>query len=302
MLRGPGYHRLFIELTARCNERCVHCYADSHPDRREQLPFELVRSVLDDACGLGFTSIQLTGGDPLLSPILLSTVEYAAGLGFQECEIFTNGIALSPSLYTELRRFPVSFAFSLYSHDPQTHDAITRTPGSQQRTVRAIRRVVEEGRAVRVGIVLTPSNASHAEQVLAFVRELGVSADATAIGFQHHVGRGGYTEPPLDFVWPSGFDHAGPTREPLAGKVCVAYDGAVLPCIFNREHRLGNVHQSRLRDVLSVTALSDFDIETIANASERWGEKLSCWDCRLRAALLAGTSQTGLVKLRSRAS
>jgi MoaA/NifB/PqqE/SkfB family radical SAM enzyme len=286
LLRGPAYDRLFIELTARCNERCVHCYADSHPERTEQLPWEVVRQVLDDARELGFSSIQLTGGDPLLSPILLQAVSHTAELGFEECEIFTNGLALSPGLYQELRRFPVSFAFSLYSHDPAMHDAITRTAGSHERTVRAIRRVVEDGRPVRLGIVLTEANISHAEQVRSFADDIGVAVGAAAISFQHGVGRGTYTETPLDFAWPIGSSHAGPSRAPFAGKACVAYDGAVIPCIFNRNHRLGSVYVSRLHDLLKSAPMRDVDVETITEASERWGTMLSCWDCRLRAALL----------------
>jgi hypothetical protein len=152
VLRGSGWRQLFVELTGKCNEQCVHCYAESSPLRAEALSWPEISAVLRDAKTLDFGLVQLTGGDPLLSRHCVPAVELAKELSIPQIEVYTNGLALRGRTYERLRELGPSFAFSFYSHDPDTHDAITRTPGSHARTARAIRRAVEDGaRAWRSG-------------------------------------------------------------------------------------------------------------------------------------------------------
>src|SRR5206468_2272330 len=81
-----------------------------------------------------------------------------------------------------------SFAFSVYSHDAATHDAVTRTPGSHARTVRAIARTLERGLRVRAAGVLMESTADDLPDLIAFLRALGVErVDAARM---RAVGRG----------------------------------------------------------------------------------------------------------------
>src|SRR5262245_139747 len=154
LLRGSGYGQLFIELTARCNERCVHCYADSSPEREEALDEATVHAALADGRKLGFPRVQLTGGDPLISPLSAAAAAQASALGYQQVEIYTNRLGLAERLLAELAAQQVAFAFSFYSADPAIHDAITRTPGSQRRTLDAIARVQAAGLAARVSIIV----------------------------------------------------------------------------------------------------------------------------------------------------
>ena len=44
LLLGDGLDLLFIELTAQCNERCLHCYAEAEPARAEE-----IHGYLDEA-------------------------------------------------------------------------------------------------------------------------------------------------------------------------------------------------------------------------------------------------------------
>ena len=59
VLRGSGWKQLFVELTAKCNEQCVHCYAESSPTRTEALAWPELRKVLEDAKALDFGLVQL---------------------------------------------------------------------------------------------------------------------------------------------------------------------------------------------------------------------------------------------------
>ena len=53
-----------------CQLRCRHCYTESGPDQRSALPGQLVEQAVRDAAGLGFGTLSVSGGEPLLYPTL----------------------------------------------------------------------------------------------------------------------------------------------------------------------------------------------------------------------------------------
>jgi hypothetical protein len=61
---------LWLELTNRCNLRCVHCYTESDPwsGERDVLTVEDYESVMSQAYELGCRKVQLIGGEPQLNP------------------------------------------------------------------------------------------------------------------------------------------------------------------------------------------------------------------------------------------
>jgi radical SAM protein with 4Fe4S-binding SPASM domain len=290
LMRGTGFRHLFVELTARCNEQCVHCYAESSPERDEALEWEQIESVLRDAHALGFSCAQLTGGDPLVSPHCLRAAKLIFFNDTATTEIYTNGLALKGELYEGLRELDAKFAFSFYSHDAETHDAITRTPGSQERTLRAIERCIGDGLSARVGVVVVGPNADHVPQTIERLREAGVPGQAIAVDWQRSVGRGEYTTP-QSVNMPTDIDpNAGHGRAPspqMEGRIAVSYDGNVYPCIFSRSISLGNVRSASLRQVLEAPISLQFEQHTLEDALTRWQPQLACWQCRARAALLA---------------
>jgi MoaA/NifB/PqqE/SkfB family radical SAM enzyme len=301
LLRGDGYGQLFVELTARCNERCVHCYAESSPDRTEALDMDSIRRVLDDARELGFHSVQFTGGDPLVSPLCAQAVEYAAALGIPRIELYTNGLGLNDRLYAQLKACSVAFSFSFYSADARAHDAITRTPGSQRRTLAAIKRVLADGVPARVSVIVMDENRDQIEATRALLLGLGLSEASIAMDVQRSVGRGLMTIRPKD----SGIvGHLGghkaeaksdaksddnPMR--LRGRAAVSYDGIVYPCIFSRSFVLGSVHERRLRDILRDPIALQLDPDGLIASSARMEEQLACWECRLQGALLGSQAR-----------
>lgn len=291
VLRGSGWKQLFVELTGKCNEQCVHCYAESSPARTEALAWPELRGVLQDAKALGFGLVQLTGGDPLISPHCVRAVELAAELELPEVEIYTNGLALRGRVYDRLRELAPSFAFSFYSHDPATHDAITQTPGSHARTARAIRRAVEDGLKVRIGVISMEENQAHAPSTYEYLRSLGVPEASIRFDQMRDVGRGRPMPPEADTQSPpirtGGVESAKPRN--FGGTAAVSYDGTVYPCIFSRHLPLGSTRRSRLEAILTSAEPIVPTKKSLSLAGARWGDKLSCWECRTRSALLDGT-------------
>jgi MoaA/NifB/PqqE/SkfB family radical SAM enzyme len=279
---------LFLEVAGRCNERCVHCYADSAPDVRAALEVDACVRVIREGAALGFERLQLTGGDPLLCPFLPELAREARSAGYTSIEVYTNGLALSDDRLEALAAHGTSFAFSFYSHDPGVHDAITRVAGSQRRTRDAIARVVKRGLEARVSIVLMEANAHHLEATTAYLVGLGVPVHRIGSDRVRSVGRGALalhdlrraaTVPRIE----APANHSGaesPCETPRwPGKLCVSSTGTVYPCIFARRMELGHIAREPLGSILDRARerrAARVDIGA-------FGDQLACFDCRLTA-------------------
>ncbi|HTQ45398.1 MAG TPA: radical SAM protein, partial [Polyangiaceae bacterium] len=285
---------LFLEVAGRCNERCVHCYADSAPEVRDALDVDTCVRVIREGATLGFERLQLTGGDPLLCPFLPDLTREARSAGFGSIEVYTNGLALSDDRLASLAEHGASFAFSFYSHDAGVHDAITRTPGSHRRTSDAIARAVKRGLHTRVSIILMEANGQHLEATTAYLVDLGVPAESIGHDRVRGVGRGAgalhdlrRAPQPVPPVEETRGNHSGAESScetpRWPGKLCVAYTGAVYPCIFSRRTELGHVAREPLATILDrvrnrrATGIVDVDATR---------DQLACFDCRLTALAL----------------
>ncbi len=133
-----------IDLTYRCNERCVHCYVD-HIDHGE-LGFDEVTGLLDQLAGAGTFFLVLSGGEIFLRRDLFAILEHARHRRFSTT-IKTNAVLIDEEPAGRVAQAGVaSVHVSLYSHRAAVHDAVTRLPGSFERTMNGVRRLIDQGR------------------------------------------------------------------------------------------------------------------------------------------------------------
>ena len=160
-----------LDLTYRCNERCVHCYLE-HGDHGEMSTAE-IKDLLDQMAVAGVFFLTLSGGELFLRRDFFEILEYAHARTF--CiKLKTNGILIREADAARLRVLGVwSVQISIYSHRPRIHDAITKVPGSLKRSIHAIRLLREQGIHVEMADVLMTHNACDYRGVKALAAELG---------------------------------------------------------------------------------------------------------------------------------
>jgi MoaA/NifB/PqqE/SkfB family radical SAM enzyme len=281
-LRLERFDTLFLELTGACTARCDHCYAEAHPEVDSALDLPTCEAVLREARRLGFRRVQLTGGEPLLCTFLPELVRLTSELGLPTCEIFTNGMLLDDALLQRLAPHRPDFAFSFYSHRPEIHDGITQTPGSHALTCAAIRRCVALGLETRVAIIVMQQNSDHVAQTMRYLRELGVSS--VSAGSSYGVGRGRPFHGDFELAAEVSQDQGKCSDH--HGKLCVAHDGTVYPCIFNRSTPLGRLSERPLRQIVASPALPPADALDAETFLQQTNETLACVECRLTAFAL----------------
>jgi radical SAM protein with 4Fe4S-binding SPASM domain len=161
-----------FDLTYRCNERCVHCYLD-HDDHGELTTAECLK-VLDDVARSGALFLTFSGGEIFLRQDLCEILAAARRLHF-DISLKTNALLVTPERAARLREFGVRrVQISVYSDIPGVHDAITKVPGSLQRTLAAIPVLLEHGLQVKLACPLMQENLMAYRGVMALAEKLGI--------------------------------------------------------------------------------------------------------------------------------
>jgi radical SAM protein with 4Fe4S-binding SPASM domain len=161
----PHLTSLQIELTSRCNERCIHCYIP-HENKINDIEPVLFYDVLDQCRRMGLLSITLSGGEPLLHPNFLEFLRRAKGNDLS-INILSNLTLLNDEIIAEMKENRLSSVqVSLYSMKPEIHDSITKLPGSYIKTRDAILKLIENDIPVQISCPVMKQNINWSVDVL----------------------------------------------------------------------------------------------------------------------------------------
>jgi len=143
--RFPGTS--VLELTARCNNSCRHCYISVSKDNREaeqkELSFEEVKAVADEAISLGAFWCLLTGGEPLLREDFPEIYLYLKKGGLL-VSVFTNATLITEHHVRIFKTYPPrDIEISVYGVTEETYERITQRPGSFAAFMRGLNLLLE---------------------------------------------------------------------------------------------------------------------------------------------------------------
>lgn len=81
LLRAAGIQVLQVNVGRKCNQACHHCHVDAGPDRREEMPDDVVDACLRVLESARIPTLDITGGAPELHPRFVDMVARASALG-----------------------------------------------------------------------------------------------------------------------------------------------------------------------------------------------------------------------------
>lgn len=167
---NPLLQTVELEITRKCNERCVHCYIP-HEDKSNDIEPKLYYSILDQLAEMGTLGLTITGGEPLLHPNILDFLRYAHKKDFK-ISILSNATCLTNEIITVFKEVRLNMiAISLYSMCPEEHDLITQLQGSFEKTKRNIEKMLTNDIPMQINCPLTKINYSSFKEVLKWCRE-----------------------------------------------------------------------------------------------------------------------------------
>jgi len=151
-----------IELTNRCNLKCVHCYCNQASGdegiKKQELSTSQIIKILADAEKRSCLWLLFTGGEPLLREDFFDIYIHAKKRGFL-VTVFTNGTLITSDAADIFAEWPPStIEVTLYGATKETYEKITGIPGSFKLCMDGIRTLRERGVPVDLKTMVSTLN------------------------------------------------------------------------------------------------------------------------------------------------
>lgn len=174
----PPITDLTIEVTNRCNERCIHCYLpDELKDKGSTMSLVELQTLVDSFADMGGQTVTLTGGEVFLHRDLSDLLQYIHQRQLRII-IYSNLIALSDEKLKELECVNVDhIQVSLYGVHTEVHDRITGVKGSCQRTLHSIERIALTRIPLKIACPVMRENRSDVIPLLDYAKKLMIPVE-----------------------------------------------------------------------------------------------------------------------------
>ncbi|MDR0878131.1 MAG: radical SAM protein [Treponema sp.] len=271
----PHLTSLQIELTSRCNERCVHCYIP-HENKISDIDPALFYDVLDQCRDMGVLGLTLSGGEPMLHKNFCDFLRKAKGYDFS-LNILSNLTLLNDEIIAEMKANRLSSVqVSLYSMNPAIHDSITAVPGSFVKTRDAILKLIENDIPLQISCPTVKQNKDSYVEVLNWAHEHKVRAETDYIMMARYDHTTGNLDNRLSLdevgkvisdiitndpdyqreVSGADFeerDQRDRSNDIVCGvcvsSICMVANGNVYPCAGWQDYVVGNVKETPLKEI-----------------------------------------------------
>lgn len=158
ILPHPPLRNLFLELTLRCNEHCLHCGSRCGEHDASCLASELTlaqyQTILDQVkrdFGTHDLELDITGGEPLLHRDFFEIMDYANRLGFR-WGMTSNAILIDETAARRLHECGMKTISVSIDGLPATHDRLRGRQGAYDAAMRGVQALISLGKCQRIQI------------------------------------------------------------------------------------------------------------------------------------------------------
>ncbi|MFC1948010.1 radical SAM protein [Chloroflexota bacterium] len=164
-----------IEITARCNNNCRHCYinlpANDIDAQRNELSLEEIKDIAAQAVDLGAFWCSVTGGEPLLRHDFMEIYLALRKKGLL-VSLLTNACLVTEKHVAIFKKYPPrDVEVTVYGTTKETYERVTRQPGSYAHFRRGLGLLLDAGIKVRLKTMALRSNIDELPEISAFCRQ-----------------------------------------------------------------------------------------------------------------------------------
>jgi len=164
-----------LEITARCNNNCRHCYinlpAGDKKAKGKELSHEEIKEIANEAIALGAVWCLLTGGEPFLredfTHIYLSLKKKGLLMS-----VFTNATLVTKEHIKLFKGYPPrDIEVSVYGCSKESYERVSRKAGSFAAFRQGLDLLLGSGLNVRLKAMVLRSNLHEQPEISLFCRE-----------------------------------------------------------------------------------------------------------------------------------
>ena len=266
----PQLISLHVEITSKCNERCIHCYIP-HENKISHMDSDLFYDILKQCKDMKLLHLTLSGGEPMLHKKFCDFLQKCNEYNFS-VNVLSNLTLLDDKIISEMRANPLlGVQVSLYSMNPNIHDEITQMKGSFEKTKNAILKLIENDIPLQISCPIMKQNKEYYSDVIEWAKNhnIQVSDDYVIIARYNHTINNLNCRLSDDEVKELIYIKA--TNNPLYLKqieieakkkkgiepndfvcsvcnssICIAENGNIYPCAGWQDYILGNVKENSI--------------------------------------------------------
>jgi len=164
-----------LEITARCNNNCRHCYinlpAIDQQAKLKELSLAQINNIVEQAVSKGALWCLLTGGEPLLREDFFDIYLYLKKQGLL-ISVFTNATLINDQHIALFKKYPArDIEVTVYGVTAKSYERVTQKPGSYAAFMRGLNLLLENNIKVRFKAMALQSSVDELPQIAAFCRE-----------------------------------------------------------------------------------------------------------------------------------
>lgn len=164
-----------LNVTGRCNLKCLHCSAGSDASYAYDMTLAQLRGVIEAIERAGIIKVHISGGEPLFHKDIFEILSF-----LKEKEIpitlFTNATLVTPEIAKRLvsDALILSISTSLDGANARSHDAL-RGKGAFERGLRGIRLLSKADFKIHATCMISKLNMNELAQIAQLAEDLGIT-------------------------------------------------------------------------------------------------------------------------------
>ncbi|MGD9706701.1 MAG: radical SAM/SPASM domain-containing protein [Candidatus Delongbacteria bacterium] len=172
------YDSIAMDVTNRCNLRCLHCFNSSgdHNFEKKELTLNELKTISKQIITLKPSTVCLCGGEPLIRGVeIFEIVTILKSGGIENVNMVSNGYLIDEKMARKIRESGVKFIqISVDGQTSAAHDWLRNKQGSHEHAINAIKYLVAEGLYVGVACTPTKKNINEIPELIDMLYSMGV--------------------------------------------------------------------------------------------------------------------------------
>lgn len=269
----PQLTNLHIEITSKCNERCIHCYIP-HNNKISDIEPDLFYDVLRQCRNMRLLHLTLSGGEPMLHQSFCDFLRKCKEYDFS-VNVLSNLTLLNDKIIKEMKINPLlGVQVSLYSMNPNIHDEITQMKGSFEKTKNGILKLIENDIPLQISCPIMKQNKNSYNDVKNWAKKhkIRIVDDYVIIARYDHTTQNlnnrlsiNEVEEVINDIVVNDTSYLEQMEKEVEKKrnitsndfvcsvchssICIADNGNVYPCAGWQDYNIGNVKETSLEDI-----------------------------------------------------